>query len=109
MGWSSAGKIVSEQVLSLYNSNKLSKETLNSIVKPYIGSDCDTDYFYDKAEDGKDVHEIICKIMLPTEYEKTVQSLVFDDDIDEEDKHFINSNNGLDLFYKIWRETWKMW
>lgn len=109
MGWSSAGKIISEQVLSLYNDNKLSKEILETIVEPYIGSDCDTDYFYDKANDGKDVHEIICEIMLPNKYKEISQNLVFEYDEIEEDKHFINSSNGLNLFYEIWRETWKMW
>lgn len=109
MGWSSAGKIISEQILSLYNDNKLSKEILETMVEPYIGSDCDTDYFYDKANDGKDVHEIICETILPNEYIKVSQNLIFEYDEAEEDRHFINSSNGLNLFYKIWRETWKMW
>ena len=109
MGWSSAGKIVSEQILSLYNDNTLTKENLQIIIKPYIGTDCSTDYFYDKAKDGKDVHEIICAIMLPQEYQNTIQNLIFEENTPEEDKYFINSDNGFNLFYKIWRDTWKMW
>ena len=34
MGWSSAGNIVSEQTISLYNANKLDKEALETIIKP---------------------------------------------------------------------------
>ena len=109
MGWSSAGNIVSEQTISLYNANKLDKEALEAIIKPYIGTDCDTDTFYDKANDGKDVHEIICLTILPEEYKKVKNNLIFAENTPPEDKFFVNSNNGTDLFNKIWREMWKMW
>ena len=65
--------------------------------------------FYDKANDGKDVHEIICLTILPEEYSKVKNNLIFTENTPSEDKFFVNSNNGTDLFNKIWREMWKMW
>lgn len=47
--------------------------------------------------------------MLPQEYQNTIQNLIFEENTPEEDKYFINSDNGFNLFYKIWRDTWKMW
>jgi hypothetical protein len=108
MGECLAGKIISEQIIVLYNKNILNKDILECLVKPYLNTECNTDSFYEVANDGKDVHEIICLTMMPEKYNAIKDNLIFDE-MEEQYMVFINSSQGYNLFNEIWKGTWGMW
>ncbi len=108
MGWNAGGTVVEAQIIGLYNKKLLTPEILDVIMEPFKETDCDTAGFYNlKADDGKDVYEIICMVMQPEKYKEVFENLVFTDDKCEQ--IFINSENGYDLWFSIWRGMWDIW
>lgn len=99
MGWNSGYKVMEKTVIDIYNSDLLTAELLNIIMKPYKDTDCDSGGSRNlKSKDGLGVEQIICKVMKPNEYKKLGK------DID-----WANDDDAYDLFNSIWSGMWKIW
>lgn len=69
MGWNEGYMIFEKTVISVYDTGVLTKELLNAIMQPYIGSDLDHGGCMDlRSHDGLSAGEIVCKIMEPDKF-----------------------------------------
>lgn len=113
MGWCQGGSIIQQQVIALYDVDLLTSQILDTIMKPFEGTDADTAGFYNNivAKDGKGVEEIICMVMKPKEYAEAVEKLPSDPwllGMKPEERSFENSEVGYHLFDSIWRIRWEI-
>lgn len=118
MGWNSGYTAMEAAVITIYNTGALTAETLNKIMEPYKGTDCDSGGSQNlRANDGLDVREIICKIIKPKEYQEAMRNPKLYEDFEENKElytedprwEFSANEKAMDVFDSIWRDMWEIW
>lgn len=108
MGWNSGYSKLERQIIELYNINELTIESLNAIMDPYKGTDCDSGGSNNlHSKDGLNMAQIICKIMKPDEYEDAIKNPIYSEGYTE--KCLENNEKFYNLYSSIWYDTWNMW
>lgn len=118
MGWNSGYTAMEAAVITVYNTGTLTSQTLDEMMEPYKGTDCDSGGSRNlRANDGLGVREIICKVMKPEEYQEAMDNPRMYDDFEENEELYkedprwaFNANEKAeDVFYSIWRDMWGIW
>lgn len=107
MGWSSGYTVMEKTVVTMYNVGLLTQDTLDALMEPYKGTDCDSGGSAGlKANDGLGVEEIICKVMEPEKYRDVTEHPVY---YDGEPESWRSNQRASELFYSIWNGRWGIW
>ena len=110
MGWNYGYAALEKAVISVYNAGNLNPTTLDEIVEPYKGTDCDSGGSEDlKANDGLMVDQIICKVLYPMEFDKIMKAFETNDEYDDFIEYWNNNEDAYNLYSKIWNGHWQMW
>lgn len=121
MGWNSGYEKMEKDIIDTYNMGKLSKDTLEKIMSPYMGTDCDSGGSkHLLSNDGLCVEHIICLTMKPEETKEVIDNPKWDCSYEEigvtiyndetyPEPYWTANERAYDLFMSIWRDIWGMW
>lgn len=121
MGWDTGYTIMEHTVITLYDSDILTKELLDKVMEPFKGTDCDSGGSRDLlSKDGLTVEQIICKTMEPEQYEDVITNpKYYEEDLEyyKDEPELLKDSSVLwkinekasTLFNSIWCDKWKMW
>jgi hypothetical protein len=98
MGWQGGFAMMEALVIQNYDRNMLTKDLLNILMLPYKNSDCDPAGSQNlRTHNGKNIHEVICEVMSPTEYQAVVTQELPAEKLAEQ----------LAMIWQpIWRQLW---
>lgn len=97
MGWNQGYTVFEKAVIDSYDSSKLDKTLLSTLMEPYRGTDIDSGGSHDlKTKDGKDVMQVVIEVWgleMPAEPEGT-----YDDNPDPWEDYY---DIKCDLFSRV--------
>jgi len=131
MGWNEGYEIMEATVIAVYDTGKLTKESLDTLMLPYYDTDIDSGGSQNlRSKDGHNVKEIVCLVMEPERYRDEVgdESNVMPNYVQRSEKGFSvpycegyyydtwqeavadeHACKVYDLWLKITKKHWKFW